>query len=58
MNNVIETIVIDELKIRIKANRIELAKEMLSDGEPISKIKKYTKLTDEEIQQLQEEVVC
>jgi len=32
---------------------VETAKEMLSDGEPINKIKKYTKLTENEIKEIQ-----
>lgn len=35
---------------------IETAKEMLSDGEPIEKIIKYTKLTPEKVEELKEQV--
>ena len=47
-----------EAESKLKENRITTAKEMLTDGEPISKIKKYTKLTDDEIKNLQEELAC
>ena len=36
--------------------KLESAKEMLIDGEPISKIIKYFKLTNEEIEQIQKEI--
>jgi hypothetical protein len=39
----------------ITEREIEIAKEMLLDGEPIEKIIKYTKLTVEEIEELQEQ---
>jgi hypothetical protein len=35
-----------------KNNSIEIAIDMLNDGEPIEKIIKYTKLTHEEIEEL------
>jgi len=35
---------------------INIAKEMLLDGEPITKIKKYTKLTEKEIKELRAEL--
>ncbi|MBU3102337.1 hypothetical protein KPL44_24165 [Clostridium sp. DSM 17811] len=38
-----------ELKIKV---RIEIATEMLLDGESLEKIKKYSKLSDEEITKL------
>ena len=37
---------------KIKEERITVAKEMLADDEPIEKIIKYTKLTEEEIKKL------
>ena len=40
----------------IKERAIEMAQEMLLDGEPISKIMKYSKLTEEKIKELQEEL--
>lgn len=33
-----------------KRTQFEIAKEMMAQGEPVEKIKKYTGLTDEEIQ--------
>jgi len=33
--------------------RFEMAREMLLDGEPLNKIVKYTKLSAEEVEQLQ-----
>ena len=41
-----------EYDYRLKKEKIEMAKEMLSDGEPIPKIIKYTKLTKAEIEKL------
>ena len=36
--------------------RIEIAKEMLKDGEPIEKIVKYSKLSEDEILELQKKL--
>jgi len=36
-----------------KEERIELAKEMLLDGEPMAKIIKYSKLTEEKIREIE-----
>ena len=41
-----------EKKISREEERKEIAKEMKADNEPIAKIMKYTKLTEEEINQL------
>jgi hypothetical protein len=41
-------------EIRVK---IEMAREMLLDNEPVEKIKKYTKLSDEEIEKLKSEII-
>ena len=55
----IENKIKEDLENKIKKEEAEAtAKEMLTDGEPVSKIKKYTKLTDEEINRLQEELAC
>ena len=35
---------------------IEMAREMLLDNEPIQKIKKYTKLSDEQIEKIKSEI--
>jgi hypothetical protein len=39
-----------------KRKSIEMAREMLLDNEPIQKIKKYTKLSDEEIEKIKSEI--
>ena len=39
-----------------KRKSIEMAREMLLDNEPIQKIKKYTKLSDEEIYKIKSEM--
>ncbi|MCL1794588.1 MAG: Rpn family recombination-promoting nuclease/putative transposase [Oscillospiraceae bacterium] len=41
-----------EFDYRLKNEKIEMAKEMLLEGEPIDKIIKYSKLTKEEIENL------
>ena len=41
-----------EKKISREEERKEIAKEMKADNEPVAKIMKYTKLTEEEINQL------
>jgi len=48
MTKVAEMLVADA----VKEERIEMAKEMLLDGEPLDKIMKYTKLTEEEIDEI------
>jgi len=40
----------------IEQEKIEIAKEMLSDGESIEKIIKYTKLVPEKIEELKKEI--
>jgi predicted transposase/invertase (TIGR01784 family) len=47
-----EAIIIAEKKVE-KTQAVEIAIEMLADGEPIEKIIKYTKLTEEEIKDIQ-----
>ena len=44
---------LDKLKKEEKRKAVDLAAEMLLDGEPIEKIIKYTKLTQTEIQEIQ-----
>lgn len=39
-------------EVRMKEEKITLAKEMLSNGEPLERIIKYTKLSKEEIEKL------
>ena len=42
------------IKIGEKNRDIEIAKEMLKDGENIEKIMRYTKLSREQIEQIQD----
>ena len=37
----------------IKEGKVEMAKEMLLDGEPMAKIIKYSKLTEEKIREIE-----
>ena len=41
----------------LEKGKIELAKEMLLDGEPLEKIKKYSKLTEEKIEEIRKELL-
>lgn len=43
---------VKELEEEVSSKAVELAKEMLADGEPIQKIVKYTKLTEDEIKDI------
>lgn len=49
---VIEILKEEERKKIAKETALEMAKEMKNNGEPIGKIKKYTNLTDEEIESI------
>jgi predicted transposase/invertase (TIGR01784 family) len=50
--------IITEMETRAKIEMArEMAIEMLLDNEPIEKIKKYTKLSDEEIEKLKSEII-
>lgn len=41
-----------------KKNKIDLVKEMLLDKEPIEKIKRYTKLSEDEIEEIRVTGTC
>ncbi len=50
MSGIMEEIVIKE----VHDAKVEMAKEMLQNQEPVDKIIRYTKLTQQEIEELEE----